>query len=360
MFNESEFQNLDSPYYTPNELITFSKEIPENIFSIFHVNIRSVNKNFEKLKNLLQKINYSFKVIVLSESWLKDENAHQNSLYQIPNYIPIHQIRKGSKGGGVSIYIHKTLNYKLRNDISICHPDIEALSIEIIKENKKNLIITGLYRPPRGDEKNFRKEYKKLIENKNVINKQKYLIGDINLNSLDYETKKSVKKFFNFSFKNSIFPIITRPTRVTRTTITSIDHILTNAILTNTVHSGILQTDISDHFPIFTFIEDEITKNESGTTTIFKREINEKTKETFKNMFKNYDWNPVINENNPNNSYDKFIEIYFKAYDIAFPIKEVSIKTKSLLNPWFTEAKGIKKSSNKKQKLYEKLKKKKK
>ena len=109
--------------------------------------------------------------------------------------------------------------------------------------------------------------------------------------------------------------------RVTRTTITSIDHILTNAILTNTVHSGFLQTDISDHFPIFTFIEDEITKNESGTTTIFKREINEKTKETFKNMFKNYDWNPVINENNPNNSYDKFIEIYFN------PIKHGLFRT---------------------------------
>ena len=52
-FNESKFQNLDSPYYTPAELITFSKEFSENMFSIFHLNIRSVNKNFENLKNLL-------------------------------------------------------------------------------------------------------------------------------------------------------------------------------------------------------------------------------------------------------------------------------------------------------------------
>ena len=274
-FNESKFQNLDSPYYTLEELITFSKEISENMFSIFHLNIRSVNKNFENLKNLLQEIKHDFKVIILSESWLKDENANQNSLYQIPNYIPIHQIRKGSsKGGGVSIYIHKTLNYKLRCDKSICNPDIEALTIEIIEENKKNLIITVIYRPPRGDEKNFRKEYKKLIENKNESNKQIFLIGDINLNSLDYETNNCVKNFFNLSFKNSIFPIITRPTRVTRTPTTSIDHILTNAILTSKIRSGILQTDISDHFPIFTFIKDEVTENETGKTTIFKRDIN--------------------------------------------------------------------------------------
>ena len=59
------------------------------------------------------------------------------------------------------------------------------------------------------------------------------------------------------------------------------------------------------------------------------------------------------NESNPNNAYEKFIEIFYKAYDIAFPVKEVSIKTKTLLDPWFT--KGIKKSSKKKQKLYEKF-----
>ena len=57
-FNESKFQNLDSPCYTPEELITFSKEISENMFSIFHLNIRSVNKNFENLKNLLQEIKH--------------------------------------------------------------------------------------------------------------------------------------------------------------------------------------------------------------------------------------------------------------------------------------------------------------
>ena len=164
-----------------------------------------------------------------------------------------------------------------------------------------------------------------------------------------------VLKTSKISFKNSIFPIITRPTRVTRTSTTSIDHILTNAILTSKIHSGILKTDISDHFPIFTFIKDEVTENETGKTTIFKRDINETTKETFKNILKNYNWDTVKNESNPNNAYDKFIDkfIFSKAYDIAFPVKEVSIKTKTLLNPWFT--KGIKKSSKKKQKLYEKF-----
>ena len=197
LFNESKFQNLDSPYYTVDEMISFSKDLSQNKFSIFHLNIRSINKNFENLKSLLHEVKHDFKVIVLTESWLKDENADQNSLFQIPNYTPIHQIRQGSvKGGGICIYIHKSLNFKIRNDRSKCTPDIEALSIEIIKEdNKKNIVITRLYRPPRGVEKKFKNEYKNLIEKNNDINKEIYFIGDINLNSLDYETNNCVKNF---------------------------------------------------------------------------------------------------------------------------------------------------------------------
>ena len=48
LFNESKFQKLDSPYYTLDELILFSKDLKQNNFSIFHLNIRSLNSNFEK------------------------------------------------------------------------------------------------------------------------------------------------------------------------------------------------------------------------------------------------------------------------------------------------------------------------
>ena len=73
-------------------------------------------------------------------------------------------------------------------------------------------------------------EYKNLLKKNKDNNKEVYFIGDINLNSLDYETNNCVKNFFNLSFRNSFFPIITRPTRVTTKSATSIDHILTNAI----------------------------------------------------------------------------------------------------------------------------------
>ena len=83
-----------------------------------------------------------------------------------------------------------------------------------------------------------------------VSEKYLFLIGDININSLDYKSNNIVKNFFNASFKHGMFPVIIRP-RVTRHSSAVINHILTNAILTKNIYSGIAKRDISDHFPIF-------------------------------------------------------------------------------------------------------------
>ena len=48
-----------------------------------------------------------------------------------------------------------------------------------------------------------------------------------------------------------MIPTINKPTRVTRNTATAIDHIITNTVISGIQHrSGIIKTDISDHFPI--------------------------------------------------------------------------------------------------------------
>ena len=54
-----------------------------------------------------------------------------------------------------------------------------------------------------------------------------------------------------------------RATRVTRTTATAIDLIITDEILESTMHSGIINVNISDHFPIIAILEDSCNKNEN-------------------------------------------------------------------------------------------------
>ena len=56
--------------------------------------------------------------MVFTETWLIEEKAHNNALFLILNSSLIHQIRKSSlKGGGVVVFIHKSLNYKISHDI---------------------------------------------------------------------------------------------------------------------------------------------------------------------------------------------------------------------------------------------------
>ena len=61
--------------------------------------------------------------------------------------------------------------------------------------------------------------------------------------------------FFNFVFQNGIFPVINRPTRVTKLSATIIDYILTNTSVDSHIQSGIIKTDISDHFSVFLYLK---------------------------------------------------------------------------------------------------------
>ena len=54
--------------------------------------------------------------------------------------------------------------------------------------------------------------------------------------------------------------MINPPTRIKKTSVTAIDHILTNTILDFEVQGGIIKNDISDNFGIFLCPEDKFRK----------------------------------------------------------------------------------------------------
>ena len=350
-FFNDKLDDLDSPYYTQDELIQYSSKLADKTFSIFHLNIRSLSKNIDNLQNLVSILKGHFKVIVLTETWCRD-TASKNSLLQIPNYTVIHTTRGDDKqGGGVCMFVRNDLNFKLRNDLDRFDSDIETLSIEIENRNSKNIIITGIYRPPRGNINTFQEHSKTIMSKNSLANKHVFLIGDFNINSLDYSSNEHVKQFFDTSFQKNFVPLINRPTRVTRNSATCIDHILTNSFIDTNIESGIFKSDMSDHFSVFCNIK-TIVSTDSDKTIIHKRKINDDTIDDFKYLLQHVNWDDIIS-NSTKESYDNFINKFRELYDVAFPEIEIEIKTKNLQNPWFT--KGLAKSSKRKQDLYEKF-----
>ena len=166
VFNTT-IQNLDTPYILPEEFQNFLDDDISESLSILHLNIRSIKKIFETFKNFLSTLNYNFSIICFSETWL-DETNNENSNYELPGYYSIHQIRNNRKGGGVSIYINKALNFKTKDDLSINCKDVESLCIKLLLENKRNTLINILYRPPNGQTESF----EKILENSFSITKK--------------------------------------------------------------------------------------------------------------------------------------------------------------------------------------------
>ena len=173
-------------------------------------------------------------------------------------------------------------------------------------------------------------------------NKKVFMVGDFNLNSLDYSTNKKVKNFIDLMFSNGLLSVVNRPTRVTKHNASCIDHIYTNSYINTDVFSGIIETDISDHFPVFLIDNDTNTTNFPDTVTKRIRVISNKTKHKFKVKVSEMDWNLVTSTNNADAAYEVFLKQFIKLYDDCFPLKTIDIKKKSILSPWIT--KGIMKS----------------
>ena len=158
-------------------------------------------------------------------------------------------------------------------------------------------------------------------------------------------------KFLNLKFEYGFVPFINKPTRVTKNTATAVDHIITNSLLLETINTGILKLDISDHFPIFLIPKKEKNMRPEGKVKITKRLINNKTKEKFKNHLQEMTWDDVISSKETDSAYETFLNKFTSLYDKTSEKFPVTVKSTTLKNPWITN--GILKPSKTKQRLYD-------
>ena len=100
--------------------------------------------------------------------------------------------------------------------------------------------------------------------------------GDFNMNVLDYEYNRKVKRFFDFIYPRNLIPTINKPTRVVKNSAKAIDHIITDYVLTCDFKTAILKTNLTDHFPIVIALKnDGLSQQLSKTEHLYKRNYNE-------------------------------------------------------------------------------------
>ena len=153
-----------------------------------------------------------------------------------------------------------------------------------------------------------------------------FLVGDLNLNLIDYQSNAKVRDFVNLIFQHSLVPMVNKPTRVTKNNATLIDYIITNSFMDQENLTGILKTDISDHFPIFTISVKHRLDSSDKKVTMRKRIINADSIQEFRDVLSEVDWENRYSISNPNDAYEYFLKVFSGIYDLAFPLKTFSVK----------------------------------
>ena len=117
---------------------------------------------------------------------------------------------------------------------------------ELIMKNQTNVIVGCIYKNPHMDIDNFSKNYiSPFLQQISKENKRLDLLGDFNINPLNFNDVDSVKNFVDTLESSFLLPSVSLQTRVTATSSTLIDIFFSPSKYK--VSSGNLLINISDH-----------------------------------------------------------------------------------------------------------------
>ena len=328
---------------------------PKDQLKILHFNIRSLTKHITKISNIIfNDFRVPLDIICFSETKLEDPEPTGSTdpdlidttidleKVQLPGYNFVHNPSK-TNAGGTGIYVSQLYNVVKRTDLNIqIDGECEACFIEVVTNLNvdKNVIVGSLYRHPHENFEEFFKTFANVVEK---INRKYHLIilGDFNIDMKNYSCL-NVRSYKNLLLSLGLRNLINQPTRVAESTETIIDHIITNLPPTG-IESGVIQEDVSDHYPIHAIANLDIKKPKLAPYH-FRRKFPHSKKHKFLDTLKGRLEN--FADPTPNDcleSFDNFISIIQLTANQVFPVTKLSCKErKRYKNPWVTA--GILKS----------------
>ncbi len=319
LFNEP----IVSMYHDQQDLINRYKN--SSIPIVLSVNIRSIMKHHSELVELLHLLGKNevlVYAIILQETW----NISIVDLVNIPGFQKLmYKNRTFGNGGGVGIYIKNGISAKIIN-VPDSYSDklFESITVEMLMGKQKNLL-SSIYRSPTqlqnhtpNEQVNaFLEKFDAYLSSINSFDLKSYIFLDANIDLLNLNSNNQSNDYAETILSNGFVQTITKATRIQGQSISLIDHILTNDISTSP-NSGVLLSDMSDHF--ITFTELQKTNNQKKQRTTKRRIFSEENITKFKNSLRNLRWANVVGENDVNDSFSNFWNEFNMLYEICFPL----------------------------------------
>ena len=146
-------------------------------------------------------------------------------------------------------------------------------------------------------------------------------------------------------------PVIRRPTRVTSSTATLLDHIWVSD--SAVVEAGIIRSFLTDHFLTYICIHiGETASHLSGCNFINRRSFNDSNKALFGSELSSIDWDFVRRAGDVDAAFDLFFDTFDCLFNKHFPVKQQKVRNIDIEKPYVTrELKALIKRKHQLEKL---------
>ena len=341
-------------YVLQDDIQSIVSNINNEDLSLCSFNINSVVKNLDEFIHTYM-YELKFSIISLVETKLTPDICH---LFNIDGYQMYTNCFKRNSGG-VSMYVSQEYsNHFERVDLRKTSNHIECLFVEIpIERQSKNILVGVIYHRPNSSEVEFLRDLSDILLTISRENKVIYLTGDFNLNLLKYDCNVTVRNFVDLLHGYNLLSLVNKPTRVTDTTVSIIDHIWSSSYQSLT-KSFILYSSITDHFPICSCFKINKNNEENNKTNFIEvkyRKYSEAKIDDFKKDICEVDWGLVLDCSDSDLAFNNFFQTFNSIFNFYFPLESKKVKKKYISNKFLNdEIKNLIKEKNKMQRKFSK------
>lgn len=304
---------------------------------VAHTNINGIRNKLDSLGAELS----DYDIICIAETKLN--NTYETSKLELAGFKePYRKDRDVNNGGGLLIYVKSNIHSIRRNDLEdqFC----ENIWLEIRSSNKKFLL--GLYYRPPNSTSDYWDYFENNIELVSDLNCDLLILGDFNQDMLKTNTNNHLKQIMS---KFSLTNLINEPTRITPTSETCLDLILTNHKSIITTYE-VLAPFHSDHCTVAAEVTFKTYKSLSYKKTLWKYE--QADLESIKYKLETTNWSFINTLENMNIINETFTKNLLDICNECIP--KVTLTVRPNDKPWMTNE--IRRIMRQRDRLYTKAK----
>lgn len=228
---------------------------------IFYLNARSIAKKIDELEiiidNITKKNNTQIDIIAVTEHWIRDYDA---KFFSFGQYNAVFSSRPDKGGGGSAIFVHKSIDYTIKNVFSDNSNSFLTINIKT-----QNINITCIYRQTEYTNVAYEQFFDQLENHLqiNCMSGTNYIIGDFNIDVM--ENTQITNEYLSLMERNGFFICDTK-SNTRPISNSNLDHVFTNDFKFD-MQLNTFSYDRHDHKLMFIEIDNNIGREKLNRNT---------------------------------------------------------------------------------------------